>query len=106
MQLTIDHHSDVHKIDLTAGLYARLAAVHALVSLGHLMDLQVVVCQHLELAFITQAKRRTDRKKASQRQKERARRGKDRRTTEYDRERREIRKLGKQQEKIAISTLQ
>lgn len=39
MQLTVDDHSDVHKIDLATGLDAGLAAVHALVSLGHLMDL-------------------------------------------------------------------
>lgn len=59
--LTVDHHGDVHKVDLPAGLHAGLAPVHALVSLGHLMDLQVVVGQHLEPAFTAQARRRGGR---------------------------------------------
>lgn len=51
LKLTVDHHGDVHKVDLASGLDAGLAAVHALVSLGDLLDLQVVVRQHLEPAF-------------------------------------------------------
>jgi len=100
--LTVDHHGDVHEVDLAAGLHAGLAAVHALVGLGHLMDLEVVVWQHLEPAFTAPAKRRrTDGWR------ERVGRGggggggKDKRTTVYDRERGEIRKLGKPAEKIA-----
>lgn len=58
--LTIDHHCNVHKIDLPACLYAGFTAVHTLVSLGHLMDLQVVVWQHLEPAFTAHVKRRTE----------------------------------------------
>lgn len=57
VRLTVDHHGDVHKVDLPACLHAGLAAVHALVGLGDLMDLQVVVCQHLEPAFTAEVKK-------------------------------------------------
>lgn len=50
-QLTVDDHGYVHKVDLPTGLHAGLAAVNALIRLRHLVDLQVVVWQHLEPAF-------------------------------------------------------
>lgn len=56
--LTVDDHGYVHKVDLPSGLHAGLAAVNALVRLGHLADLQVVVWQHLKPAFTGQEERR------------------------------------------------
>ena len=50
-QLTVDDNGDVHEVDLTTCLDAGLAAVHALVGVGHLMDLEVVIGQHLEPPF-------------------------------------------------------
>ena len=49
--LTVHHHSDIHKVDLATGLHSRLTAVHPLVSLGHLVDLEIVVGKNLEPAF-------------------------------------------------------
>ena len=50
-QLTVDDNGDVHEVDLAACLDAGLAAVQALVGVGHLMDLEVVIGQHLEPPF-------------------------------------------------------
>lgn len=59
--LTVDNHGDVHEVDLAPRLHAGLAAVHALVRLGHLVDLQVVVGQNLVPAFPERRRQETER---------------------------------------------
>lgn len=59
--LTVDNHGDVHEVDLAPRLHAGLAAVHALVRLGHLADLQVVVGQNLVPAFPRRRRQETER---------------------------------------------
>lgn len=68
IKLTVDHDSDIHKVDLTASLHAGLTAVHALVCFGHMVDLQAVVCQHLEPACDAQGKKIKLKKKQAKKQ--------------------------------------